>query len=552
MFRSAKPHNTIFRSALRSGPTLALVMTAVHVSAQAPDTLWTRNYGSSANETAGVMSVNNFGNNMAGAAFDAVDGGLYMCTYTPGNDGLVATNNGSDDIWVLKLDAATGDTLWTRVIGSSGTDRVYRMRSVSTGGVVLAGRTTNGSGWCTGYQGQTDGVLVRLDADGNSLWTRCLGGSGQDYLYDVAENPAGNFVACGESTSTNGDLAGAGNGLAWVQFVNGPTGNPVLSFAPVGPNGGNPNGLENFTIITRMANESAYLLGGFTSPDFNDFNQDDIWVAKMDFLGNLVWSRTYGSTDARDGSAAIVEVGGGEFIIAGLLGGSGSLPGYLGGPGDGLLIRCDAQGNALWTRNYGGSDWEYFNDAVLDADGNLLVAGFSRSTNGDLVNTTAYGNADYWLLKVDPANGDTLWTTRMGGPGFDAALAMAVNGSTGEIALAGRSDDNGGWVSGNNGGRDLWVVRLSGDITTTVAEIRGPSLVHVYPNPANELLRVHSDSPVIAWRMLDLSGRLLHERSNVQEAVLTLPVQSLVNGAYVLELLHPEGVRCQHRFVVQR
>lgn len=544
-----------FVPSLRPGAALICLfalLASAKISAQSPDSVWTRSYGSSANEVAGTMSVNNLGNNMAGAAFDAIDGGLYLCTYTPGSDGWVSTNNGSDDIWVLKLDATTGDTLWTRVIGSSGTDRVYRMRAVSTGGVVLAGRTTNGSGLCTGYQGQTDGLLIRLDAQGTSLWTRCLGGSDQDYLYDVAENPAGNFVACGESNSSNGDLAGAGNGLAWVQFVNGGSGAPALSFAPVGPNGSNPNGLENFTIITRMANESAYLLGGFTSPDFNNFNQDDIWVAKMDFLGNIAWSRTYGSSNARDGSAALVEVGGGEFIVTGLLGGSGGFPGYLGGPGDGLLIRCDAQGNAVWTRNYGGSDWEYFNDAVLDADGNLLVAGFSRSTNGDLTNTTAYGNADYWLLKVDPANGDTLWTKRMGGPGFDAALAMAVNGTTNEIALAGRSDGTGDWLSGNNGGRDLWVVRLSGDITTAIDAMEADLPLRLYPNPANDLLQVHSGEPLRAWRILDLSGRVLQERSTAQQTLLTLPVHQLAQGTYVLELKHAEGRKSLQRFTVQR
>jgi len=541
--------------ALRSGVTLATIiatLTNVQLNAQSPDSVWTRSYGSSANEVAGTMSVNSFGNNMAGAAFDAIDGGLYVCTYTPGNDGWVNTNNGSDDIWVLKLDAATGDTLWTRVIGSSGTDRVYRMRAISTGGVVLAGRTTNGSGLCTGYQGQTDGLLIRLNADGNSLWTRCLGGSGQDFLYDVAENPAGNFVACGESTSSNGDLAGAGNGLAWVQFVNGTSGTPALSYAPVGPNGNNPNGLENFTIITRMANENAYLLGGFTSPDFNNFNLDDIWVAKMDFLGNVAWSHTFGSTNARDGSAALVEVGGGEFIIAGLLGGSGGFPGYLGGAGDGLLVRCNAQGNAIWTRNYGGSDWEYFNDAVLDADGNLLVAGFSRSTNGDLANTTAYGNADYWLLKVDPTNGDTLWTKRMGGPGFDAALAMAVNGTTNEISLAGRSDDNGGWVSGNNGGRDLWVVRLSGDITTAIEAMEEEIPVRLYPNPAGDVLQIQSEEPMLAWRIMDLSGRILQERHAIWQTLQTLPVRELAHGTYVLELHHTDGRKSLQRFIVQR
>lgn len=540
---------SMMRAALLSalGPLLAL-----SANAQAPDTLWTRSLGSSASEAAGTMSVNNMGNNMAGAAFDAVDGGLYVCTYTPGNDGWVSANAGGDDIWVLKLDASTGDTLWTRVIGGTGTDRAYRLRAVSGGGVVVVGRTDNGSGWCPGYHGQTDGVLVRLGPDGGTVWTRCMGGSGQDYLYDVAENPAGNLVACGESTSSNGDLAGAGSGQAWVQFVNGATGSPVLSFAPVGPNGTSANGLENLTIITRMANESAYLLGGFTSPDFNNFNLDDIWVAKMSFTGSIIWSRTFGSTNARDGSATIVEVGDGEFVIAGLLGGNGGQPGYLGGAGDGWLIRCDAQGNAVWARNYGGSDWEYFNDAALDAEGKLLVAGFTRSTNGDLANTAANGNADYWLLQVDPANGDTVWTKRMGGPGFDAALAMARNNGTGAIALAGRSDANGGWVSGNNGARDLWVSCLSDDLSTAASALAPSASVQLMPNPVADLLQVRSQDPIIAWRLFDASGRQLMERSAPMLTSLSLPVAGLDEGPYLLELRHAAGSSTQRRFIVQR
>lgn len=530
-------------------PALGLLL-ALPASAQAPDTLWTRSLGSSANEAAGTMSVNNLGNNMAGAAFDAVDGGLYVCTYTPGSDGWVSANAGGDDIWVLKLDASTGDTLWTRVIGGSGTDRAYRLRAVSGGGVVVVGRTDNGSGWCPGYHGQTDGVLVRLGPDGGTVWMRCLGGSGQDYLYDVAENPAGNLVACGESTSSNGDLAGAGSGQAWVQFVNGATGSPVLSFAPVGPNGASANGLENFTIITRMAGESAYLLGGFTSPDFNNFNLDDIWVAKMSFTGSIIWSRTFGSTNARDGSAAIVELGGGAFIIAGLLGGNGGQPGYLGGAGDGWLIRCDAQGNAVWARNYGGSDWEYFNDAALDADGKLLVAGFTRSSNGDLAGTTPNGNADYWLLRVDPANGDTLWTKRMGGPGFDAALAMAVGASG--IAVAGRSDANGGWVSGNNGGRDLWVARLSDGLTTGLDARPAEAAAAVFPNPASDWLTARSEWPVTGWRITDASGRTLLHGAGAAERIVQVQASALAVGSYLLELRHPDRPASRLRFQVQR
>lgn len=529
-------------------PTTLLL--CAHLQGQAPDSLWTRSYGSSAAEVAGQMSVNSLGNNMASAAFDLVDGGLYVSTYTPGSDGWVSSNNGDDDIWVLKLDV-NGDTLWTRVLGGSGIDRVYRMRPVSTGGIILAGRTSDGSAFCTGYRGQTDGLLIRLDSEGNTLWSRCLGGSQQDQLYDVAESPAGDFVACGESNSNDGELAGAGSGSAWIQFVNGQNGDPTSSLAPLGPNASSPDALENLTIITRLQDQSAYLLSGFTSPNFNDFNLDDIWVAKMDLVGNVLWSNSYGSTNARDGSAALVEVSDGDFIVAGLLGGNGGFPQFLGGPGDGLLIRCNTDGDVLWSRIYGGSDWEYFNDAALDADGKLLIAGFSRSTNAQLANTTSYGNADHWLLKVEPITGDTLWTKRMGGPNFDAATGIATSGTTNDLALVGRSEGQGGWISGNNGGRDLWVVRLSGDLSSGLQNDLNNFSPLLYPNPANHTLALSADQGIQRVRVLDTRGRLVLEYQLGHNQRTDFDVSPMPNGIYLIEAEMQDGSRKREGFVVQ-
>lgn len=53
-----------------------------------------------------------------------------------------------------------------------------------------------------------------------------------------------------------------------------------------------------------------------------------------------------------------------------------------------------------------------------------------------------------------------------------------------------------------------------------VADTRGPCRLHLYPNPATAPQRVHSDTPMIAGRLLDLSGRLLQERATTQDAVL--------------------------------
>jgi hypothetical protein len=476
--------------------------------AQAPDSLWSHCFGGAGTEVAGTNSPNNNGNNMASAAFDAIDGTSYLATYSSSASVYGRTNAGSDDILLIHLDQ-NGDTLWTKLLGGSGIDRVYRIRAVSTGGIIMAGSSDSNNGTFSGAgnHGSNDGYLMRINSAGQILWVKQYGGSSIDFLYDIAENPAGNFVAAGESASSDGDLSGAGNGLAWVVFVNGQNGTLSNSVAPNGPNSSNPNGLENFTIIKRLADGTGYLLGGFTSPDFSNFNLDDIWVCKMNFAGTVIWNKTYGSNNARDGAGAILDMGNGEFMITGMLGGNGGYPAYRGGNGDGFVLRCNANGDTLWTKTYGGTDWDFFHDAIMDNDTNIYLAGFSRSNNQQLASQPAFGLADYWVLKVNQ-NGDTLYTKRMGGSAFDAATGIACSGLADDLLICGRTESNDSWVNGNNGGRDLWAVRLNNISTGISLENKNQTLL--FPNPAADKVYLQfSDLSQKRIQIKDLSGRIL-------------------------------------------
>lgn len=506
------------------------VATSLNARAQGPDSTWTRSLGGPGIEVAGTNSPNSSGNNMASAAIDLVDGSTYVATYTASTTVYGQVNAGGDDILVVKLDAL-GDTVWTRLLGGSGTDRVYRIRAVSTGGIIAAGSTASNNGDMTGNNGGFDGFLMRISSDGALQWVQLYGGSSDDRLYDVTENLVGNFVAVGEALSVNGDLAGAGNGLAWVVFATGISGIMAFCEAPVGPNGTNPNGLENFTMVERLADGSGYLLSGFTSPNFNDPNSDDIWVCKMNFLGTVLWNRTYGSTNARDGSGALLDMGNGEFMIAGVLGGNGGYPSYRGGNGDGFVIRCDAAGDTLWTRTYGGTDWDFFHDATTDAQGHVYLAGFSRSTDQQLAGQPAFGLADYWLVKID-ADGDTLYTKRMGGGGFDAATAIACSGQEDDLILAGRSDSNDGWVHGNNGQRDLWAVRLR-NLSTSLPEMNAGTMV-AYPNPTNGTVQISAGTNMLGapFAVHDAQGRVAMT-STVNATPLVLDLGNLAPGMYI-------------------
>jgi hypothetical protein len=506
--------------------------------AQLADTAWTKSIGGSATEVAGTALLNNAGAAAASVAID-IDGNYYVASNTSSSNGFVYGNKGSDDIWVIKLNPM-GDTLWTKVIGGSDFERVYKIRAISTGGVVLVGQTLSNNGDFAGNHGINDGFVLKLDANGTIVWKKLYGGSGVDYLFDIAENPAGNFVVCGETGSNDGDLTGTGSGLCWVLYISGTSGTISMSKAFSSTNSSSANYLDNFTCIKRLSDGSGYIVSGFTTIDFNNPASDDIFVAKVNFNGVLLWRKNIGSATGGDGSAAILDAGNGEFYIAGKLGGTGgNAPAYRGGNGDAWLIKCNSNGDILWTKNYGGNNWDFFTDAVIDANYNLYLSGFTRSTDFDLATTTANGLADFWITKID-SSGTILQQKRLGGTSNDFALGIALNQTNNEVIAVGRTESNDGFVHHNNGGRDLWVVKLSETTTTSISDITRLTQLLVYPNPANNILTVQLENnldKVVNLSIVDVLGNLVYSISTIAvNNTININTSLLSNGIYLLNV----------------
>jgi hypothetical protein len=113
-------------------------------------------------------------------------------------------------------------------------------------------------------------------------------------------------------------------------------------------------------------------------------------------------------------------------------------------PADALIIRTDSLGDTVWTRKYGGSGWDFASAGLLTADGGAIVAGYTASFGA--------GWRDLWLLRLD-SGGDTAWTKIYGGQWDDEIYSMDSTGDGGYV-MAGRTHS---WGSGND---DLWVVRV--------------------------------------------------------------------------------------------
>ncbi len=161
----------------------------------------------------------------------------------------------------------------------------------------------------------------------------------------------------------------------------------------------------------------------------------DIFLAKYDTSGNVIWAKSEGGTlSDTAGSVSTDALGNvyvsGSFNSSSLTLGSTTLTN--GGNYDMFIAKYDSSGNALWAHSAGGSLLDYATGVSSDASGNTFVTGVFRSTtitfgSVTLTNTSLPGFAEIFLVKFD-ASGNVLWATNPEGITGDYANAVAGDG----------------------------------------------------------------------------------------------------------------------------
>lgn len=140
--------------------------------------------------------------------FGIAEGGGYIIgceTSSTDQDGI--GNHGSTDMLIMKIDDS-GNNVWSRILGSSGSDNLVALKVNEDGGCIGGGNVKNGDGNVIGYHGGTDEWVFKLDQFGNLDWQHALGGTLDDYIIDIVAGPDGGFLIAGRSRSSDGDLAG--------------------------------------------------------------------------------------------------------------------------------------------------------------------------------------------------------------------------------------------------------------------------------------------------------------------------------------------------------
>ena len=193
--------------------------------------------------------------------------------------------------------------------------------------------------------------------------------------------------------------------------------------------------------------------GGFIiAANTNSFGAGgrDAWLLKTNARGDTLWTRTYGGTDY-DYGLSVQQTTDGGYIVVGYAHSFGV------GEADVYLIKTNAQGDTLWTRTYGGIDDDEGWSVQQTTDGGYIIAGY----------TWSFGvQGDVWLIKTN-ASGDTLWTRTYGGAGGQEGYSVRQTTDGGYI-IAGRiwfpspNDYDAYLVKTNAQGDTLWTRAYGG------------------------------------------------------------------------------------------
>ena len=412
-------------------------------------------------EVAWITSFGGAGDDTPRSVISTKDGGYAIFGFSNSTDGdLTGKTTAVNDYWLLKTDA-TGTLLWSRTYGGSKDDRGQAIVETSDGGFAITGYAMSDDGDASNNEGFHDNWILKLDPQGNVEWEQSFGFSGHDHSYDLVETQDGGFFFTGflDITSARADgytdksytLTRHGVGEFWGTKLNS---NGELQWRRYfgGTNNDRAHAVVN-------AHDGGYVMAGFSESDDFDISDPrgsyDFWIVKIDSGGQFVWERSFGGSGI-DIAQDIARTEDGGYIITGSTISTDGDIAATHGESDVWVIKIDALGNLLWERTYGGSNFEAAESISPTADGGYIIAGNSKSTDQDL--STNAGQNDLWVLKIDP-QGQIRWQQAYGGTDLEFGFDALETGDGG-ILLVGESKSTDLFPLVNKGGTDLIVIKI--------------------------------------------------------------------------------------------
>lgn len=338
------------------------------------------------------------------SVIESTDGNYVIAGYTLSIDGDITDKTATDsDYWILKV-SKEGAIIWSKTFGGTGDERAEDIINTTDGGYAVVGYSRSSDEDVSVNAGLQDYWIVKLDANGEILWEKSFGFGGIDRAFSVIQTNDGGFYISG------------------------------------------------FLDVTASDQE------GNDKKVFEKHGVGEFWGIKLDAEGNKTWRRYFGGTD-NDRSYDVIQTKDNGFLMIGssesddfdILEGNGPKGSY-----DFWAVKLNPDGTKSWVKNYGGSEIDVSYAITETQNGNFIIVGDSRSSDTDI--TSPRGNADLWAIQID-GNGNLIWQKSLGGSQFDTGRGIYKTQDH-SIIITGNSRSNDLNITQNNGGSDAWILKI--------------------------------------------------------------------------------------------
>lgn len=400
---------------------------------------------------------------------------------------------GNSDFLLQKVDDQ-GNSQWSKTLGGTSYENIDgQLRPTSDGHFVVVGGTESQGA------GDFDFYLAKVDTAGNLIWEQTYGGAQWETAYSVIETSDGGFAVFGSKYNAalfdytfyfvKTDASGV---LEW-------------DFTYVG---------TSFSLgrdLVQM-DDDGFLLVGETG--------GDIWVGRIDTMANLSWEKRLGGNGFEQANQ-MIRTSDGYYAISGANGSMGS------GDSDVWLIKMDSAANIIWDQTYGGTDEDAGASLQETADHGFILGGETYSYGA------GNGEADLYMIRTDSV-GTELWQKTYGSFGYEYGNSV-LNSTDGGFICLGYTNSFG---AGNG---DLYLIKTdaSGDTLVSRQAPLTPILgLTAYPNPAKDLLTLEWEAGQHArtLEILNAQGQLIDQITLGSHHRTQLDVSHWQPGVYIARM----------------
>ena len=543
------------------------------VTAQNMTLDWAKAMGGTGSDAGDSITTDASGNSYTTGSFNGT------VDFDPSTGTYNLTSGGDMDIFIQKLDS-NGNFVWAKAIGGTNIDRGLSINIATSGNIFITGffeGTVDFDPSASIYNltvssGGRDIFVLKLDADGNFLWAKAMGGTSYALGASISTDASGNSYTTGDfwqtvdfdpSANTYNLTAAGGRDIFVLKLDT--NGNFVWAKVMGGTL------LDDGWSISTDANGNSYTTGEFGGtvdfdPSANTYNltsagDADIFIQKLDADGNLLWAKAMGGTDYDYGYSISIDSSGNIYTTGSFRGTADFDPSAdtfeltSAGNADIFIQKLDVDGNLLWAKAMGGTSFDVGHSISTDATGNSYTTGefygtadFDSSAN--TYNLTSAGDSDIFIQKLD-ADGNFVWAKAIGGTDLDRGFSINAD-TSGNIYLTGHFGETVDFDSSAN----TYNLTSAGDSDIFVAKYSQTNLgisdfiengISIYPNPTSGKLTINNEQGIINnLQISESTGKRIQSFSNVQlkqYATFEIDLSEFNKGLYFLQIQTDKGIQ---------